>query len=341
MKKATLLLLTFLLSVTSLSLLTLHNTYAALPSQIQIDKIDRVVTPIYGGLLLINDTIKISPTTENSTIGNFPIGFPLKYRTNLRFSTAYDTQNPSEQLNVILDTGIGTIGYYGITVVFPNGEITLNSGESYTFTAIFVFSDLVDSSTQVIGATTEYVSTAEFPAYPSLTQNVSVYNVAVILPKNTRYAPNDFPFNASQIGGRYYLNYTRSPLPKLTRESTKVSFISEAKESFACFSVDKLTREITIDANNRISVSESMLLKSKTAFTLEKIRLKLPNDAIVDTKAFAFDEQGLKLTAQLFENETKTYEVSLKLVENQSRSVRLTYELQKENRSARPTKLQA
>ena len=325
MRKATLLLLISFFSITSIFLLAPHSTYATSPSKIQVDKVDHVVAPIYGGLLLINDTIKISPKAENATIDNFSIGFPLKYRQNLRFSMAHNAENSDEKLDVILDTGLGVSGYYGVTVVFPNGGVTLDGGQSYTFTVVFVFSDLIDSFTEYINATVELnVFTANFPVYPSLTQDASICNVTVILPKSTKYFPNDFHFNTTKKDEQYYLKHTKSPLSKLTRISTKVSFTPETKHDFACFSVDRSNREIIIDTNNRISFSELILLKSKTSFTVERIRLQLPRDA---GNVSASDEQGKKLATSLYENETDTYEVLLKLVKNQSRSFRLTYNL--------------
>ncbi|MDH5447603.1 MAG: hypothetical protein OEX01_01170 [Candidatus Bathyarchaeota archaeon] len=322
MKKATLFLLIFFLSIGSIFLLSPHTTYATSPSQIQVDRIDHVITPIYGGILLINDTIKISPTTENATIENFSIGFPLKYKTNLRFSMAYNAEDFNEQLDVILDAGLGVVGYYGVTVVFPN-EVRdlLYNGQPYTFTVIFIFSDLIDSST-------EYTFTVDFPLYPSLAQNASTCNVTVILPKNANYTDNDFPFNTTQKSERYYLNYTESPLQNFARMSTKVNFTSKTKDDFACFSVSKLSREITIDTNGHISLSELFLLKSQTAFTVSNIRLQLLKDG---SDVSAFDEQGKKLNAELLENETNTYEISLNLVENQSRSFRVVYDLFGEN----------
>lgn len=288
------------------------------------------MAPIYGGLLLINDTIKIS-STENTIIENFSIGCPLKYRTNLRFAIAYDEDFEKLPDEPILDTGLEVTGYYGVTFVFPNGGIVLDIGQSYTFTVVFVFSDLIDSSPpRVVNATvTEYTFTADFPVYPSLAQDVSTCNVTVILPKNTQYVPNGFPFNATQKGERYYLNYTKNLLQNLTRISTRVSFITEDKDSFACFSVSKLNREITTDASGHISVSELLFLKSKTAFGIDNLKLQLPRDA---GNVSAFDEQGKKLSTELLENETTTFEISRNLVENQLRSFTLVYNLLGENR---------
>jgi len=319
LRKTTALLLISFLSLISISLLAPHNTHATTPSQIQIDKIDHIVTPIYGGLLLINDTIKISPTTENATIENLAIGFPQKYKTNLRYAIAYNTENPNEQLDVTLDTGLGVVGYYGLTVTFPT-EVRdlLYSGQFYTFTVVFIFSDRITSSNQEF--------TINFPVYPSLVQEASTCNVTVVIPKNANYTTSNFPFKATQIKGQYYLNYTKSPLPKLAQVSAQASFV--AKDNFAVFSVKKLTREITIDENKHISVTELFVVKSKTAFTVDKVRLQLPKDS---GNVSAFNELGKKISANFPENETNVYEISLSLVENQSTSFKIVYGLPREN----------
>jgi hypothetical protein len=327
LKKATLLLLAFILPIILSSLLA-HNIHAA--SSTQVDNIDHTITPIYGGLILINDTVRISPTLPNTTIESFSIGFPLKYKANLSYSMAYETGNSSKNLHLILDTGLGVIGYYGVTVEFSDeARSLLYNGHSYTFTTVFVLSDLIQTSTKTATNTTDYIFTAEFPVYPSLAQNATPCHVNVILPKDMEYSPGEFPFNSTQKEGRYYLNYTIALLPAFTEASANVSFSSKDKNAFTCFSMNKLDREITIDANGHVSSSEQYLLESRNSFIADKIKLELPVDA---SEVAAFDEQNGKLTTSLLVNQTSVYEISLSLVNNQSRSVRVIYTLSGENR---------
>ncbi len=335
MRKTTLLLLISLLSLTSISLFFPCDSYAASQSHMRVDRIDHVVAPVYGGLLFINDTVTISPTTENATIERFSIGFPLEYKANLRFSMAYDAEDFDEKLDVVLDTGLGVVGYYGVTIVFPNGGVTLDINQSYAFTVVFVFSDLIDSSIRAAGNETEYQFTASFPVYPSLAQNASTCNITVILPKQTTYVPNvpnDFLFNATQKHDRYYLNHTRINLPSFIRTSTEVSFATKIGDLFACFSVDKLTREITIDTDGHVSISELFLLKSKTTFTIDHIHLQLPST--LSGNITAFDEQGRELVIEPVSRQNDTYGIPLhpySFVENQSRSFKLTYTLERDS----------
>lgn len=322
LKKASLLLIISILSIVSIFLLVPYGAHGDPTSQVKVDKIDHVVSPIYGGLLLINDTFTVSSTVENTTITDFSIGFPLKYGANLRYCGVYNATNFDESFEVLLNTGLGVTGYYGVTVVFPD-EVRnlLYNGQTYTFTVVFLFSDLINSSSGDLFK-------ADFPVYPSLAQDAAICNVTVVLPKKTEYGQSNFPFNTTQQSGRYYLTYLKTDLPKLTRVSTEISFTQESADEFACFSIIRLDREITADSTFDIPFSDLFVLKSKTRFTINNIRLMLPENS---SNIAAYDEQGKKLTTVLHENETNIYRISLTIVEGQSRSFRLTYTLPKED----------
>lgn len=314
--------------IASIMILFPRNTYAASASPVRVDKIDHAIAPLYGGLLLINDTVRITPTSENTTIEGFRLGFSHAYKGNIHHSIAYEGENTNERLDVVPNTGLGTVGYYGVTVSFPSRvRDLLYDGQPYTFTVVFVFSGTISSSTKIVNGTTEYVFTADFPAFPSLVQNATTCNVTVALPKNTVYDTADLPFNVTQKEEDYYLNYTRSNLQALTRTSTEVSFSAENKNAFACFSANKLNREISIDADGGIFISDTFLLESQSALTVDKMRLLLPDGA---ENVVAYDEIGETLAVTLLPNETNVYEVSLQLVANQSRSLKLAYYILKE-----------
>lgn len=328
MKRTLLVLVVSVFVIASIAILFPCNTYAASSSPVRVDKIDHAIAPLYGGLLLINDTVRITPTSENATIEGFRIGFSLEYKGNIHHSIAYESGNTDERLDVVSNTGLGTVGYYGVTVSFPSRvRDLLYDGQSYTFTVAFVFSGTISSSTEIVNGTTRYIFTADFPAFPSLVQNATTCNVTVALPSSTVYDTADLPFNVTQKQEDYYLNYTISNLQALTRTSTQVSFGSENKNAFACFSTNRLNREISIDADGSIFVSDTFLLESQTAFTVDKARLLLPDAA---ENVAAYDEIGKVLAVTLLPNETSAYEVSLNLLANQSRSLKLTYYILKE-----------
>lgn len=327
MNKSTLFLLSVLLSVASISLFAQLSSCATSVSQVQVDAVDRFVEPVYGGALLVNDTVRISPTVENATVEDFSIGFPSRYGQSLRFSMAFDADS-GKPLELISDTGLDTIGYYGVTVVLPmEARNQIYSGNPYTFTVAFVFSSLVDSVET--GGSTGHRFTIDFPVYPSLTIEALKCNVTVILPEDTEFAPGDFPFNATEKSGRVFLNHTVNNLPSLSSTSVKVSFTSETSDNFVCFSVNSLSRTTTVDAEGHVTVSELFTLKSETVHAVDSIRLQVPSDA---ANLSSFDEQGKKVSSSLFESQTPTYEISLSLVENQSRAIQLAYSLSDENR---------
>jgi hypothetical protein len=329
LKKASLFLTVSVFLVASIALLVPSNTYAESPSQVRVDRVDHAVAPLYGGLIVINDTIRITAMAENATVEEFSIGFSLEYKDNLRYATAHEQEDVDKRLDITMDTGLGVEGYYGVTVRFPEGaRDLLYNGHAYNFTVVFVLSGMIDSSTKTVNSTAHYVFTASFPAFPSLIQDAARCNVTVILPDSMNHETSELPFNITQDQGQYRLNYTKSNVPAFTKNSTQVSFSSTDKNAYGCFSTKKLTRDISIGTEGRISLSDFFLLESQTAFALSKVRLQLPNDA---ENVAAFDEIGKALTVTAVQNETRVYDLTIDLVTRQSRSFKLTYVLRREN----------
>ncbi|MCW3981980.1 MAG: hypothetical protein NWE81_02545, partial [Candidatus Bathyarchaeota archaeon] len=321
MRKLALLLLLPLASLAACSLLALPETLASPLLSVQIDKIDHTVAPIYGGLVLINDTIAIT-AVDSTRIENFSMGFSLQYRANVRFSAAYSLGEDT-RFDVVLDTGLGPTGYYGVTVFFPAGGISLDAGQSFTFKVVFLLSDTIESSVKSINGTEEKVFTLDFPLYPSLGQDVATCNTTVLLPLDTKYVRDNFDFTASK-SEPYVLNKTKITLPSFARESAEVSFIPDPEEAFACFSADTLNREITINPDGSLTTSDLFLLKSTNAFTVSKIRIPLPIGTTPDSVS-AFDEQGKELSTNPLPSKNGTYEIAMTLVEGQRRSLLLTF----------------
>lgn len=329
MKKASLFLTVSVFLVASIALLVPSNTYAASPSQVRVDRVDHAVAPLYGGLIVINDTIRITAMAENATVEEFSIGFSLEYKENLRYAMAYEQEDIENRLDITMDTGLGVEGYYGVTVRFPEeARHLLYNGHSYDFTVAFALSGMIDSSTKTVNSTAHYVFTASFPAFPSLIQDAARCNVTVVLPSGMNHEVSELPFNLTENQGQYRLNYTKSNLPAFTKNSTVVSFSSADKNAYSCFSTKKLIRDISIGAEGRISLSDFFLLESQTTFALSKIKLQLPNDA---ENVAAFDEIGKALTVTAVQNETRVYDLTIDLVTRQSRSFKLTYALRREN----------
>jgi hypothetical protein len=325
LRKTSLLIAMFIPLVSMGVLLGPRTTYGATAGSVNIEKIDHMVMPIYGGAILINDTITISSSMGNGAPESFSLGFPLKYRMNLQQAVAYDMNDANRRLNVTLDAGLGVIGYYGVTVTFPQEVRDLmHDGQPYTFTVVFVLTGLIESSTRSINATTRYVFTADFPIYPSLTQNASICNVDVLLPRNTQYDTSTSPFNIAVKDDRYHLNHTIAPLHSFSHISTQVSYTSNETDTFVLFSVNRLEREVAIDSKGQVSATDLFLLESNTAFTFSSVKLQFPKDA---HSISAFDEQRKKINIELLDNETNTYDIPLSLPANQAKSLSFVYSL--------------
>ncbi len=310
-----------LLSLTSLTFIVKNGTCNT--SQIQVERVNHTITPLYGGLLLINDTICISPIVPDATVEEFTIGFPMRYKANLIFAIAYEYLDSTSPLDVTLDTGMGVLGYYGVTVSFPDEVTELIHGDgSYNFTVVFLFSDLVQSSTEIVNATGEYLFIADVPLFPSLVYSTTC-NVTVILPRNATYSPGELEFSASKVGDNFVLNYAEN-VSNFADKVGRIRFAIGLKDEFTCFSIHKLHRDVVVDGLGHIFVSESILMKSASVFPIEKIKIKLPDNA---TDLTAFNAQGKRLTYGISAVDNETYEISLKLGVDETKSFTLNYRL--------------
>ena len=193
----TLSLLILLALVSCINILTVSAQTDTL-SSVDI-QVDHTVEIKDGGLVVINDTIRLS-TEQGQNIEplqNFSIGFPFEYKSNLDYCFAYDASNHDERLEVVLDVGLGRIGLYGVNVLFPESGINIGGGGSYNFTVVFVFSNLISSKVYAAEPNGEEAVffTVDFPLYPSVTQDVSTCNVTVILPYGANYTTSSFEEN--------------------------------------------------------------------------------------------------------------------------------------------------
>ncbi|MFQ6033156.1 MAG: hypothetical protein ACE5K2_09580, partial [Candidatus Zixiibacteriota bacterium] len=169
---------------------------ASSSADVQVDMVNHTVQIGEGGLVIINDTLKLSPRPPLPWVllQNFSLGFPYKINDKeiidtLDYSFAYDASNPDERFpQPQLDVGMGRIGFYGVNVIFPEPGVNITGRESYNLTVVFVFSNLLYSIT----STSFHV---DFPMYPSLAQKASVCNVTVILPPYASFTDSTFDFN--------------------------------------------------------------------------------------------------------------------------------------------------
>lgn len=259
-----------------------------------------------GGLVLINDTVKLStPPGENANlINDFLIGFPFEYGkkepfggatyevTKERFypdySFAFDSQR---ELEVLTDVGLGRLGFFGTKVIFPQ-PVNVSNGQSYSFTIVSVFSNLLQTS--IAAANPNRIEwNMTFPLYPSLTQDASSLVVKVFLPKNATYTPQRSSlyektlfagtpkdFNVT-LGLHQILNLTQSPLASFAYEPAWLIFNQPTTLSdiFLTLEANEMTREITLDEWGRIFISESYSLTNNGALNITSLKIRVPQDA--------------------------------------------------------------
>ena len=339
MKRATLTLLLFVFSLLlflTLTAFSVHTTAAnivrASSTNFQINHVNHEVQIWNGGMVTINDTISLSPKpNENSTsLSNFSMGFPFRYKSCLDYCFVYNTSNPNQLFEVTLDIGLGRIGFYGINVVFPE-PINISAESSYNFTVFFVFSNLI-SSQVIIGPNetqpeqniTYVFFDIDFPTYPSFTQNASSCNVKVVLPENsdlegTSFDQKGLRYNLFERGSHKVFNHTRSPLAEFSLESDVIEFSSEG--IFSLISANEMGREITLNEWGQISFSDFYYITSKGDKDVFNVIFRLPAGA---SSVSARDEFG-SLSPPILENETTyLYMLILRTALKKSDTVKFT-----------------
>jgi len=270
---------------------TLSQTANASPSPASFDvKVQHMVEVKNSGLLVINDTLRLSAISESVVLNNYTFGFPYAHRSNLDYAFAYETSNPSVQLRLELDVGLGRAGFYGVSVDFLRA-VNITSGP-YEFTVVFVFSNVV-SPTEDSG--TIYY-TASFPAYPSLTQTASEANISIVFPVgldfvDTSYKEENINFRNATVGSKRYV-ISSPPKANLTEFSDQTAWFTLAKSTkgLATIEIKEVRRSIEVFDEGQISVFDSYSLENRGAENLTQVEAKLPPDAF---SIHAFDDYGL------------------------------------------------
>ena len=285
---------TLLLLAFALLFFTLAPTYANVttanvkatpssPADVQVDQINHTIQIQEGGLVIINDTLKLSSKSED-LLQDFSLGFPYKiYDTKtidaLDYSFAYDASNPDTRFEVELDAGLGgRLGFYGVNVIFPEPGLNISNG-GRDLTVVFVFSNLVSSET-------EELYNLDFPLYPSLTQNATVCNVTVILPPDAHYGTGTFDekgldFYNITLGDSQVLKHAKSPLNSFAYEPAWLTFHvhrDEPEPPFLLVDVNEIKREITLDQWGDAYVSNFFDITNR-GYDISNVKVGFPEGA--------------------------------------------------------------
>jgi len=293
---------------------------ATVLDDVQVNQVDHFVTILDAGTVVINDTIELSAKPgKTATLANYSLGFPYRYKYRLAYVFAFNTANPPQQFNVTLDTGLNsTLGYYGVTVVFPSGGIQLTDSQSFRFTTVFVFSNTILSSTythpreaqpgQPAQNVTEPVLTLDYPAYPSLPQNASFVNVTIFCPPKAPYVDGDPSFLTirGSLDTGQILVRTQDSLEELASFLGWMNFTSQ-DNIYRVATIDALDRRVEIDGWGNILVTEDYEITSGMLQLLTGIRVRLPQGA---QNVSAWDIRGKAITVALADKNTTTYTIS-------------------------------
>ena len=260
------------------NIVTVHAETDALDSvDIQVDHDIQIRE---GGLVVINDTVRLSLKTGEQpvTLENFSMGFPSQFESNLDYSFVYEPSNPSKSFPLPeLDIGLGRIGFYAINVLFPE-PVEISENSSYSFTAVFVFSNLISLTSHYIPEEERNMTVLDVnvPIYPSLTQNASVCNVTVTPPPiEISFVEWPQDFNKTTIDSREILNNVTSPLEQFTRQNA--SFTAITLESFLAIEATEIRREITLDQWGNMFLSDFYHITNKAGAVIPQMKIRFPH----------------------------------------------------------------
>jgi len=299
--------------------------------EVYVKNVDHTLAVKESGLAVLNDTVALTVPPARSEvvpIENFSIGFPYLYRENLVFCFAYNTSNPSQTFNVVLDSGIGKTGFYGVTVLFP--ENTVLKGNPLSFTVTFVLENLV--SPNKINST-HAVFNVSFPLYPSLPVKAESCNVTLIMPKyiSRRMIPQvDFEVR-DFVGSWQVYNHKKDGLQSFAYQPMVMEFTIHAQSRIArnwlsVAEVAEVERNIRIEEWKAISVSENYRIVNLGTEPFDEFEVRLPKNA---SEVMFFDELGNSLDYMLMDSKENVYSVSLKLslTQNNSKKFSVTYKI--------------
>ncbi len=246
------------------------GTVSAQTGSYSIDRVDHQIQVMYSGHLVVLETIHVSGRVTDG----FMIGLPYQYSAYVLKALAFDDVH---LYDINLGVDFGNSGFYG-------AEVDFNGNSPSVFTVAFILSNRLITQ-QVSGA-----GTLEFPAYPSLTQNVGTVNVNVTFPSSPTLlsiSKEDGQINAA--------NYVKTNLPAYTYSIATASF-QVPVGSLQSTTISSLNRQITIDPSGKVSVSDSYRIISNSSITMQSYVLNLPIDA---TDVVIRDDVGRTLSTLL------------------------------------------
>jgi len=217
-------------------------------------QVNHQVEVLYTGQVVIEDTIYVSGQVANG----FMIGLPAQYSGDILNAVAYDSNNVF-QVNVGVQLGSRS-GFYG-------AEVNFNGQTPSVFTVAFVLSNVL--VTQI--DTGDF--TLNFPAYPSLTQNVGSCNVTLIFPSTPKLitiTKSDGVANSE--------NYATQNLPAYSY-SPGLATVQVNNGTIQLADITLLNRQITIGPTGQVSASDTYTIINNSTDSMASFVLEVPTSA--------------------------------------------------------------
>jgi hypothetical protein len=232
----------------------LPSGVSAQTSSYTIDKVDHQVQVMYSGHVVVLDTFHVSGQITDG----FMIGLPSQYSAYVLKGIAYDDTHVY-QMNLGVQLGDRS-GFYGATVNF-------NGNTPSIFTVAFVLSNSLVTE-QGTG-----VYNLNFPAYPSLEQNVGTCDVAITFPST----PSTITISKDD-GNIDTATYSKTNLAAYTF-APATAVVQFATGSIQLTTITSLNRLINIDATGKVTASDSYRIISNSTSLMSSVAITLPGEA--------------------------------------------------------------
>jgi hypothetical protein len=248
--------------------IAMSGTIFAQTAGYTITQVNHQIQVLYTGQVVIQDTIQVSGQVTNG----FMIGLPAQYSNDILSAVAYDS-NSVFQVNLGVQLGSRS-GFYGAKVNF-NGQTPS------VFTVAFVLSNSLITQKD----TGDF--TLNFPAYPSLTQDVGSCNVTLTFPSTPRIITV-----TKSDGDVDTENYAAQNLPAYTYSPGSAA-VQVTNETIQLADVTHLNREITIGPTGQVSASDTYTIINNSTYTMTSFILDVPTSA---SNVVVKDETGTVLS---------------------------------------------
>ncbi len=236
------------LSVTTRMVLAQDASY-------NIQSVDHQVEIMYSGHVVIRDTIHISGQLK----GDFLIGFPYKYGSYVIKSIAYDADTTFP-----VSLGVQLADQSG----FYLSKINFRQGAPQIFTVVFILSNSLLSRNVTAG-----VFNLDFPAYPSLVEDVGTCGVTITLPEE----PPTITVTKAD-GNVSATNFVKQNLHAFTYSPAIATFALSSGD-LRIINVKELNRQITIDPAGDIIASDNYRITNNSPVIPGSVKLSVPAEA--------------------------------------------------------------